>query len=163
SYHQLVKIAEIKDSYYRNGRFQLQFSINSTDERVRDYLMPIKKMKLEELAEFGERFWDSKDRKINLNFALAKNVPAEPDVIEKLFNPEKFLIKLTPVNPTKTAENNGIVSMIPFEGEVELEIAEKLRNAGFDVIVSIGAKEEIEIGSNCGQYVRMWNVSDFSC
>ncbi|MEM3396764.1 MAG: radical SAM protein [Thermoplasmata archaeon] len=157
SYQNLVRIAEIKDEYYRNGKFQLQFSVNSTDEKVRDYLMPIKKMKLEELAAFGERYWDKTDRKINLNFALAKNVPVEPEVIAKLFNPDKFLIKITPVNPTKTAERNGLKSMIEFEGVPRIELSEKFREYGFDVIVSIGAKEEIEIGSNCGQFVKMWN------
>lgn len=160
SYQQLVKIAEIKDTYYRNGKFQLQFSVNSTDEKVRDYLMPIKKMKLKDLAEFGERYWDVRDRKINLNFALAKNVPADPEVIAQLFIPEKFLIKITPVNPTRSAEKNGLESMIRFEGDPKLKIVEELRKLGFEVIVSIGAKEEIVIGSNCGQYVKMWNTAN---
>ncbi|MCX8174177.1 MAG: radical SAM protein [Thermoplasmata archaeon] len=158
SYQQLVKLAEIKDKIYRAGKFQLQFSVNSTDEGVRDYLMPVKKMSLQELAEFGERFWDKSDRKINLNFALARNIPVEPEVVGKLFNPEKFLIKVTPVNPTRNAEINGLESMVGFEGKPDLEIAAKFRELGFEVIVSIGAKEEIDIGSNCGQYVKMWNT-----
>ena len=32
-------------------------------------------------------------------------------------------------------------------------VAEAMRTAGYDVIVSIGEVEENEIGSNCGQYV----------
>jgi len=115
---------------------------------------PVKKMNLKQIAEFGERYWDRRDRKINLNFALAKNVPVEPEVIGKLFNPEKFLIKITPVNPTLRAKEHGIESLLEFEGEQKLAIAEKFKELGFDVIVSIGAKEEIMIGSNCGQYVK---------
>ncbi|MGB9636567.1 MAG: radical SAM protein, partial [Thermoplasmata archaeon] len=136
----LEKIAEIKEGYFRNGKFQLQFSINSTDEKVRDWLMPIKKLSLQEIAAFGERYWDKTDRKINLNFALGKNIPVEPEVIEKLFNPEKFLVKLTPVNPTKRAEKNGIQSLLSYEGNPCLSIIENFKKSGFDVIVSIGAK-----------------------
>jgi 23S rRNA (adenine2503-C2)-methyltransferase len=155
----LVKIAEIKDSLFPDGFFQLQFSVNSTDEQVRNELMPVKKLTLKELADFGERYWKQSDRKIVLNFALAKNVPVDPDIIGHIFNPDKFVVKITPVNPTENAMKNGIDSMLSYEKEQKIPLVSALRNYGFEVIVSIGAQEEIEIGSNCGQYVKYWNVS----
>jgi 23S rRNA (adenine2503-C2)-methyltransferase len=33
-------------------------------------------------------------------------------------------------------------------------VADTLRQAGYEVIISIGDLEENQIGSNCGQYVR---------
>ncbi|MFH1013794.1 MAG: radical SAM protein, partial [Thermoplasmatota archaeon] len=46
----------IKNRYYPQGRFQLQFSIHTTDDRKRDELIPVKKWSFDEIAAYGERF-----------------------------------------------------------------------------------------------------------
>ena len=71
---QFERILEIKNKQY-HGNFQMQFSIHSTDEKVRDKLMPARKWTLEQIAEYGKRFHAPGDRKVTLSFALAPQNP----------------------------------------------------------------------------------------
>ncbi len=144
------ELYSIKERHYR-GRFQLQFSVHSTDESARDRLIPAGKWNLEEISRYGEFFHRKGDRKVTLNFALAAGSEVDIAVIRKLFDPEKFLVKVTPVNPTRKAAENGVESMVR-PGE-ECQAINRLRAAGFDAILSIGELEENAIGSNCGQFV----------
>ena len=106
------------------------------------------------MAAYGERFYRRGDRKITLNFALAEGMPVEPDVMLHYFDPERYLVKITPVNPTCHAVQNGLSTHIdPYRPETGQAVAQSLTEVGYDVIVSIGEAEENEIGSNCGQYV----------
>jgi len=148
----------IKRANYANGRFQLQFSVHSTDEDMRDWLMPIKKWDLARIAEYGERFFAPGDRKITLNFALGKDIPVEADKLGSVFDPSRFLIKITPINPTWQTFRNNLVSYIDpdrYEQSRD-EVLQRLRQCGFDVILSIGELEENKIGSNCGQFVSRY-------
>ncbi|MGB9722123.1 MAG: radical SAM protein [bacterium] len=142
----------IKQKYYQ-ARFQLQFSIHTTDIGLRDFLIPIKKWNFKQISEYGDKFLQDGDRKIALNFALAEGMPVDENVLLKYFNPDRFVIKITPVNPTFASFENKIVSYIKSENE-RYEIIERLKNAGYEVILSIGELEENKIGSNCGQYIN---------
>lgn len=149
------QLLEIKHRLYGGGHFQFQFSIHTTDDCLRDEIIPVRKWRLAEMAAYGERFFVSGDRKITLNFALARHYPLEAGVLLDHFSPEKFLIKITPLNPTYRAAEKGLVSRIdPHAPDQQDEIVETLRRAGYDVIVSIGEVEENQVGSNCGQYLR---------
>ena len=97
-------------------------------------------------------FYREGERKITLNFALADGMPVNPDILLKYFDPNSFLIKITPVNPTCRASNNKIYSHILPDKE-KYEIIEALRESGYKVILSIGELSENHIGSNCGQYI----------
>jgi len=149
------RLIDIKNHRYNGGRFQFQFSIHSTNPIVRDELVPVKKWDFSEMAEYGERYYSPGDRKITLNFALARDVPVDPLVLNQYFDPDKFLIKITPLNPTYRAQENGLVSYInPYVIEQEYSLVDALQTAGYQVIVSIGEVVENDIGSNCGQYIR---------
>ena len=145
------RLAEIKSELYRD-RFQLQFSIHTTDKRKRDWLIPVGKWGLGEISKYGESFHRDGERKVTLNFALSDGMPVEPEVLLRYFNPDKFLIKITPVNPTYRANENGISSHIIPE-KAKYEVIDALKAAGYEVILSIGELEENDIGSNCGQYI----------
>jgi len=148
------KLIQIKKRFYSGGHFQLQFSIHTTDSGKRDKIIPVKKWGFEEITKYGERFFESGDRKITLNFAAAKDYEIEPKIIREYFNPEFFLIKLTPLNPTNNVRKNNLVSFIdPYEPETASGLVESFRSYGFDTILSIGEIEENMIGSNCGQFV----------
>jgi 23S rRNA (adenine2503-C2)-methyltransferase len=150
----LERLTAIKGTHYSGGRFQLQFSVHTTDQAMRDKLVPTRKWNLEQMAAFGARFYCPGDRKITLNFALAEGVRIAPGVLRRHFDPERFLVKITPVNPTYAALQNGIASYITSdECEDREDVIGTLRQAGYEVIVSIGELEENLIGSNCGQYV----------
>lgn len=148
------RLLEIKNRHYRNGRFQLQFSIHTTDPTLRDRLIPIRKWGFEVIGRYGARFREQGDRKVTLNFALARGMPVDPDVLLRWFGPDDFIVKITPVNPTHTAVSLGITSLVePGREEAEHEIAQ-LRDAGYEVLLSIGEIEENRIGSNCGQFIQ---------
>jgi 23S rRNA (adenine2503-C2)-methyltransferase len=148
------RLIEVKDRLYAGGRFQFQYSIHTTEAARRDQLMPVKKWDFARMAEYGERFHKAGDRKITLNFALAEHSPIEAEVLARHFDPSRYLIKLTPVNPTSRAMQNKLASRIdPTRPETAESVARPLLEAGYEVIVSIGEVEENEIGSNCGQYV----------
>jgi 23S rRNA (adenine2503-C2)-methyltransferase len=135
------RLIEIKREKYTGGNFQFQFSLHTTDLGLRDKIIPAKKWSFREMAAFGERFFSEGDRKITLNFAL---------------------IKITPLNPTYRASANRLASYIdPYQSTDRYAVVDALREAGYDVIISIGEVEENYIGSNCGQYLqRHLNASD---
>lgn len=147
-------LLDVKNRLFLNGRFQFQFSIHTTDVTLRDKLIPVRKWSFADMAAYGERFYRPGDRKITLNFALAEGMPVEPDVMLRYFDPERYLVKITPVNPTCHAVQNGLSTHIdPYRPETGQAVARSLTEVGYDVIVSIGEVQENEIGSNCGQYV----------
>ena len=149
------RLLEIKQEVYPAGKFQLQFSIHTTDYPLRDRLIPVKKWDFKKISEYGEKFYTPGDRKITLNFAFEADSPLQTDVLLRFFNPSIFLIKLTPLNPTlkviKNKMENGIKDEIQANS---LEVVRSLKRAGYEVIVSIGELEENKIGSNCGQLVK---------
>ena len=149
------RLIKIKQEKYPAGHFQFQFSIHTTDPLRRDELIPVKKWSFAEMAEYGERFYSPGDRKVTLNFALAEQNPVDPALLRQYFDPSKFLIKITPLNPTYRARQNNLSTSIdPFQQGQEHALSQAFREAGYQVIVSIGEVEENLIGSNCGQYIK---------
>jgi 23S rRNA (adenine2503-C2)-methyltransferase len=147
------RLLNIKKTLYADN-FQLQFSIHSTDLDTRNRLIPTPKWDFAEIADYGKRFYDHGGRKITLNCALIDGAPVEPDILREYFDPEFFLIKATPLNPTYRAAKNGLSSYIdPCQAGEDYDVIQKLRSRGYEVIVSIGEVDENYIGSNCGQYV----------
>ncbi len=153
------RLIEHKERFYR-GRFQLQFSLNSTSSRDRARLVPYPHWPLETIAAYGARFHGSGERKVGLNFALARDVAFDPQVVIRLFDPAHFAVKLTPLNPTTRGAAAGFVTMLRSERAARLEEATlALRESGFDVILSVGDERQNEVGSNCGQAVRFFEAT----
>ncbi len=149
----MEKMIEIKNNHYSNGHFQLQFSIHSTDKQVRKKIIPYKIWSLEEIATYGDSFWNKGDRKITLNFAAEKRNPLVPERLAELYDPNRFFIKITPINPTEKAKAHSLQSMIsPETGEFAKQKIKEIQDHGFEVLLSIGELEENHIGSNCGQH-----------
>ena len=146
------ELLEVKQELY-NDSFQMQFSIHTTDIAQRDRLIPVKKWNFTQIAEYGARFHREGERKIALNFALAEGSEIDTQTLISNFDPEIFLIKVTPVNPTYSSAKNNIKSRINSDNE-QNELMQAIKDAGYDTIVSIGELKENDIGSNCGQYVR---------
>ena len=148
------EMLSIKNEKYSGGNFQFQFSIHTTDQAARDQIIPVKKWSFDKMAEYGERYYRDGDRKITLNFALANDTPFDPQVLRSYFDPDKFLVKITPLNPTYRAEDQGLTSYIdPNNDNGNDKIVNALKAVGYRVILSIGEVEENMIGSNCGQYI----------
>jgi 23S rRNA (adenine2503-C2)-methyltransferase len=151
------ELCDIKNRYYSQGRFQLQFSLHTSDEAKRNELIPIKKWSFKEIAAFGRKFYQPQngDKKITLNFAPIQGYPIDFDRLSQVFSPECFLIKLTPVNPTVRSQEGGLQSTIDPRNLQSAEvILQKCKEKGYEVILSIGVLEENQIGSNCGQFIQ---------
>jgi len=151
------RLLYIKQRLYKE-KFQMQFSVHSTEFTYREWLMPFKKWSFEEISEYGREFFKPGDRKITLNFALSSDVMINPDVLLKYFDPAGYLIKITPLNPTVKAFKNNLSSYIQ-QNKTDYELVSRLRNSGYDVIISFGEFEENNIGSNCGQYITNYEKS----
>jgi 23S rRNA (adenine2503-C2)-methyltransferase len=145
------RLMEIKNNLYKD-KFQMQFSIHTTDTERRNWLIPVKKWDFKAIADYGKDFFKEGEKKITLNFALADNMPVDSQDLLKYFSPDRFIIKVTPVNPTYKAIYNELTSK-KLLNQKEHEVIKDLNNAGYDVILSIGELEENLIGSNCGQFL----------
>lgn len=149
------RLLALKERRYPRGRFQLQFSIHATDPAWRDRLIPVRKWDFGAIAAYGARWWRPGDQRITLNFALAAGVPVEPAVLRKSFDPERFLVKLTPLNPTYRADGNRLASAFdPLRPEEAAGLVGAFHRAGYRTILSVGEAEENLIGSNCGQFLE---------
>jgi 23S rRNA (adenine2503-C2)-methyltransferase len=149
------RLIKIKKKHYGQGHFQMQFSIHTTDSKKRDELIPTPKMSFDEIATFGEQFFELGDRKITLNFIVMEKYPIDPAVIARHFKPDQFILKFTPLNPTARAQEQGLITILKSDdGNKKVEtLVRECQSLGFETIVSIGELEENAIGSNCGQYV----------
>ena len=159
--HFFSELLKIKDTLYHSGKFQMQFSIHTTDSRLRDEMIPVDKWNFAKIADYGSRFYVANDQKIVLNFALTKDAPIDIAVLKKYFSPDLFIVKITPVNPTVAAINNNLDSYFVTGSSKEdtSNLIFRLKDAGYEVILSIGDLEENKIGSNCGQYIRKFAMN----
>ena len=149
------RLFEVKERSFR-GRFQIQFSVQSTAEADRARLTPIAHWSLAEIAAYGTRFHRPGDRKVVLNFALARGVEFDPAVVASVFDPASFAVKVTPVNPTARGAEEGFETVLRSERADAVAAArDALVSRGFDVVFSVGAAGVDRIGSNCGQAVRV--------
>jgi len=154
----LEELGELKNSLFPGGRFQLQFSIHSSDDAIRRRWMTSGIWSLEQIAAFGHRWHRPGDRKVTLNFAVARDSVIHADVLRNIFDPDRFIIKLTPVNPTLRAGENRMESAIPRGSDGSgLPIVRDLKAKGFQVIPSVGEWEENSIGTNCGQFATRFH------
>jgi len=148
------RLLAVKDGF-PPGTFQFQFSLHTSDEQRRRELVPARTWSFAEMAAYGRGFLQPGDRKITLNFALAKGFPLRADQLLAHFDPAFFLVKITPLNPTLRALAGGLRPVFA-PGRGDDALVGELHRAGYEVLVSVGEFEENAIGSNCGQFVRSY-------
>ncbi|HWA05549.1 MAG TPA: radical SAM protein, partial [Ignavibacteria bacterium] len=120
----------------------------------RNELIPVKKWGFDKIAGYGRRYFNNGDRKITLSFAPAVENEIDPEIILRYFDPELFLIKLTPLNLTNSTIKNNFTSVIsPLGGGEIHDLSDKFSELGYEVIISVGDYEENKIGSTCGQNI----------
>lgn len=145
--------AEIKNKRF-NGTAGLQLSINSTNEKQRDYMFRKRQLPLCDIARIAAVLPDPIGRKYCLNFAYHTDYEISGEVLSKLFDPNKFMVKITPIhNNTACAKNgfetvNGYNSFAPYR-DVELDLIKH----GFDVLIFIPSMDEEEGMITCGNAV----------
>lgn len=144
--------AEIKNYTFR-GDAGLQLSINSTNENERENMFSGNALSLEEISAMTKYLDKPKGRKYTLNFAVA-GYEINPEKLRDLFNPENFIVKLTPMHKTHNALENGIetagdyTAFYPYK-----EYEARLKAAGFDVLVFIASEYEDLGRITCGNAI----------
>lgn len=139
------------------GEAGLQISINSTDEDEREFLFNGNACTLEEIRGLMEGIVPA-GRKITLNFAVAE-YEIDAGVLLKHFDPDDYIVKLTPMHKTATAEENDIrtqgdyTTMWPYK-----DYEGALKAAGYDVLVFIASEYE-DLGCiTCGNAILSGTV-----
>ncbi|MBI4386963.1 MAG: isochorismatase family protein [Elusimicrobia bacterium] len=145
------ELVDIKNALFPDGRFQLQFSLHSLSEEKRKEIVPIKKWDLDEVAAYGKKFWRTGDRKITLNFALAQGETLDAKRLAGIFPPDKFLVKITPINPTETADLHAATHLWTQPPDSIKASSREIESRGFETILSPSLPEEIDAETSCGQ------------
>lgn len=143
---------DIKNDDFR-GDAGLQLSINSTSDDERNQMFSGNSVSIAEAAEIGRILDMPKGRKITLNFAVA-GYEINAAKLRELFDPAKFLVKLTPMHKTATAIENGIETQGDYTTFYPYQQTEaELKAAGFDVLVFIASEYEDLGRITCGNAI----------
>lgn len=138
--------------YILDGDAGLQLSINTTDETIRERDFNNNAHTLSEIANIVKDL-PVAGRKITLNFALTE-APIDANLLAKLFNPNKFMCKITPMHKTNACIKNNLWGSEQYQFYYPYEIVEcNLKNAGFDVIVFVPSIEEDLSRITCGNAI----------
>ena len=154
----LLSWCNIKNIGYK-GDAGLQFSINSTDDDQRNEMFSGNSLSLSEISEIGKRLPMPIGRKYALNFALADDYIIDANKLVELFDPAKFMVKITPLHKTSACDENGISTTGGYEEFTPYKKAEDdLKSVGFDVIVFVPSYDE-DLGLiTCGNAILSGNM-----
>jgi 23S rRNA (adenine2503-C2)-methyltransferase len=149
----ILQWCDIKNNLY-NGQAGLQFSINSTDEKQRSEMYKDMQLSLEDLSRITEKMPEPVSRKYCLNFAYSTDFIIDANIIRKLFDPEKFMCKITPIHNNNACRENNIETVGGYDSYLPYEKPEEeLKAAGFDVLVFVPSMDEEDGLVTCGNAV----------
>ncbi len=149
----LLEWCDIKNNLY-NGQAGLQLSINSTSEDQRSEMYSDMQTHIEGISEIGRELPDPISRKYCLNFAYSTDFEIDAKKVRRLFDPAKFMCKITPIHNNNACRENGIETLggydsyRPYEGPEEA-----LKAQGFDVLVFVPSIDEEDGLVTCGNAI----------
>ena len=144
----LHKWVETGFVYGGEDGFGLQFSINTLDEDDRNAMFRNRSMSLQEISEVIRELPMPKKRKYTLNFAVTSKSNLDVDLMNKYFDKEKCIVKITPIHETIEAVDEGYEIVKDFDVYEKFE--QPLVDDGWDVIVFVPSKEEDADRITCG-------------
>lgn len=148
----LFEWMEIKNLLFE-GNAGLQISINSTNNKERDSMFSGNALSIEDISQICELLPSPIGRKITLNFAVCQ-YEIDSQRLRMLFDPNKFIVKLTPMHKTSSATANEIETAGNYTEYYPYAKHEKeLKEAGFDVLVFIASEEEDMGRITCGNAI----------
>lgn len=146
----LINWCDLKNNWM-DGNAGLQFSINSTSDEQRQSQFKNSSLPLLKIAEIGNKLPNPKGRKYTLNFAVTEETILNPYVLNKLFDKDKFIAKITPIHETKSAKESGFdVGNSYSSYSIYKKFEQSLLDFGWDVIVFVPSLEEDSDRITCG-------------
>lgn len=141
----------IKNRVYR-GNAGLQISINTTDESVREKIFRGHALPLWEIAKIMDGCVPI-GRKFTLNFAVCE-WPIDPAVLLRYFDPNRFLVKLTPMHETKAANAHQHKTEGDYTNpSTYSSVRSQLEKAGYEVLVFVTSEDEDLSRITCGNAI----------
>ena len=138
----------------RSGEAGLQFSINSTDEEQRNRQFNKASHSLSKISDIADKMPYPIGRKYTLNFAVTEDTILDAKKLTSMFDKEKFIVKITPIHKTSSADKNGFNVSTTYQSyDVYQKFEEPLLEEGWDVIVFVPSKEEDEDRITCGNAI----------
>ena len=144
----LHKWVETGFVYGGEDGFGLQFSINTLDEEDRNAMFRNRFMSLQEIGDVIRELPMPKKRKYTLNFAVTSKSNLDVDLMNKYFDKEKCIVKITPIHETVEAVDEGYEIVKDFDVYEKFE--QPLVDDGWDVIVFVPSREEDADRITCG-------------
>lgn len=146
----LMRWCGIKNYGYQ-GDAGLQFSINTTDDNLRDKQFNGMSLSLQEISVIADRLPMPVGRKYTLNFAVTKESILDAQALTDMFDKDKFIAKITPIHETNSAVSNGYDVSDSYRAFSVYESFEQpLLDLGWDVIVFVPSLEEDSDRITCG-------------
>lgn len=141
-------------NYLFNGQAGLQFSINSTNEDQRSEMFANQQLSLFDFSEIAKTMPWPLSRKYCLNFAYSTDFEIDAKKIDRLFNKEQFMVKITPIHnnnacqENKIKTNGGYDSWGPYNQPYN-----DLKELGWDVLVFVPSIDEEHGLVTCGNAI----------
>jgi len=149
----ILEWCDIKNNVY-NGQAGMQFSINSTNEEQRKQMFNGMSLTLEEFSVIAAKMPLPVSRKYCLNFAFSTDFEIDAAKLKRLFDPEKFMVKITPIHNNNACRENGIETVGGYNTFAPYSKAEAdLISAGFDVLVFVPSMDEETSVVTCGNAI----------
>ena len=149
----ILKWCDIKNEVY-NGQAGLQFSINSTSAEQRNEMFAGLQLPLEDLSRIAEKMPTPIGRKYCLNFAYSTMFEVDAEYLARLFDPDKFMVKITPIHNNNACRDNNISTIDGYDSYTPYSTPEKaLKAVGFDVLVFVPSMDEEDGLVTCGNAV----------
>ncbi len=151
--NRILQWCDLKNLLY-NGQAGLQFSINSTNENHRQDMFRGMSITLEDLSEIAKDMPNPISRKYCMNFAFSTDYEIDAKKLGKLFDPNKFMCKITPIHNNESCAKNGIETVGGYDSYQPYQQAEEdLKNEGFDVLVFVPSMDEEDGLVTCGNVI----------
>jgi len=132
-------------------RLVLQLSLHTTDEVARRKVVPVRTWSFAQMAGYGRRFAEEGGGKVVLSFAAARELPLEPQVLRRTFDPRWFTVKLAALNATRAAQAAGLTSLLDAAApEAARALAARFEAQGYEVRVALG--DDDVASASCGLY-----------
>jgi len=149
------RVLEVKEECH--GYLHFQISCNSTNESVRSQLFG--GADVLSIKQIIERVNSRKitNRTVTLNFIVMKNIPIDVNYLISLgLNPNKFAVKLIPLNGTENASKNSLETYANYSNYEKLvELGDQFKEHNIPVVIDAIAKCE-EAGLCCGQLAQIY-------